>query len=58
MGASVDLANGEKKVIILMNHTDKGKPKILKWCSYEITAFNWADALITEKCTFEWNKNW
>ncbi len=39
IGGSMDLAGGAKKVIVAMIHTtNDGKPKIVKECSYPVTA--------------------
>ncbi|MBH0156060.1 MULTISPECIES: 3-oxoacid CoA-transferase subunit B [Fictibacillus] len=53
MGGAIDLAQKAKKVIILMNHTDKyGNPKIVRNCSLPLTVKEGADMIITEKAVF------
>jgi acetate CoA/acetoacetate CoA-transferase beta subunit len=53
MGGAIDLAQKAKKVIILMNHTDKyGNPKIVKNCTLPLTVKEGADMIITEKAVF------
>jgi acetate CoA/acetoacetate CoA-transferase beta subunit len=53
MGGAIDLAQKAKKVIILMNHTDKfGNPKIVKECSLPLTVKKGAHMIITEKAVF------
>ncbi|MDR7072295.1 3-oxoacid CoA-transferase subunit B [Fictibacillus barbaricus] len=53
MGGAIDLAQKAKKVIILMNHTDKyGNPKIVKECSLPLTVKEGAHMIITEKAVF------
>lgn len=53
MGGAIDLAQKAKKVIILMNHTDKyGNPKIVRSCSLPLTVKEGADMIITEKAVF------
>ncbi|WNB90241.1 3-oxoacid CoA-transferase subunit B [Bacillus sp. NEB1478] len=53
MGGAIDLAQKAKKVIILMNHTDKnGNPKIVKQCSLPLTVKEGAHMIITEKAVF------
>jgi len=54
IGGGMDLAFGAKKLIIIMEHNSKdGQPKILKKCTYELTAPQCVDLIVTDIAVIE-----
>jgi len=48
MGGAMDLVTGAKRVIIAMQHTAKGKPKVVNKCSLPLTSARPIDLLVSE----------
>lgn len=53
MGGAMDLVTGAEKCIIVMLHTQKGEPKILKKCRLPLTAEKCVNMIITEMGVME-----
>jgi len=58
MGGAMDLVAGVKRVVVVMEHTNKaGESKVLKECKLPLTGKKCLDLIITDLCVFEVTDN-
>lgn len=48
VGGAMDLTVGAKRIFLCMQHTSKGKPKIVEKCTYPLTAPGCVDRIYTD----------
>ena len=53
MGGAMDLVAGVPKCVILMEHTARGEPKIMKRCNLPLTGAGVASLIVTDLCVLE-----
>lgn len=58
MGGAMDLVNGTKQVVVIMNHVNKqGEWKVKKECTFPLTGKQVVQLLITDLAVFDFSSD-